>query len=275
MVSPLAREIWKISTARSMEELARHYRRVCKIYHPDLQAPDQRAEYERHMQAINEAYSKALERFNIFTFKNPRQQHTGKQTNIHADLLADQPQPSQPRPRTPEQPAAPGQSAAEPRASAFATGEAARALGRALAILNGARTFNSFKAVADEKERHIYHQALPLLHDVARRFSSLREGQDALFYSAVCECNLRSFSFALHAFHQYRSRYPGDRRAALLHFYCGVCHHRLGRLPEAIQEYEAFLRTQPTGMFKHFLVVVAGYLTTALRGETPEGLPYA
>ncbi len=277
MVSSLARDIWKLNAARSVEELTGHYRRLCKLYHPDLRSPDQRAQSERHMQAVNEAYSQALERFNILTYRNPRL-NNGRGAMFHEELF-DPPAPAAPQPRTPEEPGpvrtTTAQEARRSGANAYAMGEAARALGRALALLSDARTFNSFKSARSEEERQVYRKALPLLHDVARRFPSLREGRDALFYAAVCECNLRCFEFALHTFGQYRERYRGCQRETLLYFYCGICRHRLGQFASATAEYARFLKTQPSGMFKHFLTLVEVFRQAALREETPPDLPYA
>ena len=277
MVSSLARDIWKLNAARSVEELTGHYRRMCKLYHPDLRSPDVRAQYERHMQAVNEAYSQALERFNILTFRNTRQQAM-QQPAYHGELF-DPPPATAPRPRSPEghveHRTATAAEARKASAAAFVMGEAARALGRALAVLNDARTFNSFKSASGEAERAVYLKAMPMLHEAARRYPSLREGQDALFYAGVCECNLRAFEFALHSFGQYRARYDGDKRDVLLYFYCGVCHHRLGQYAGALAEYSRFLKARPTGLFKHFLAVVEGYRLAALRSEVPDGLPYA
>lgn len=271
MASNLPQEIWKLNTARDVAELNRHYRRLCKLFHPDLQAPDHRARYERHMQLVNEAYSRALEKFNILTYRDPRHPNSSSR-KVHSDVFGNAAdaqaggqdgagEPERSRPRKP--------------GVAFASSEAARALGRALAVLRDARTFNSFKAVTDSAERQVYKKALPLLRDVVRRFSSLREGRDALYYLIVCECNLRNFGFALHFIQQYRRKHGAGERKALLHFYAGVCHHRMGNFAEAVAEYEQFISSNPRGMMKHFLSVVAQHSLAAEDGRTPDGLPYA
>jgi len=69
--SELARGLWKLRTAGSVEDLTKRYRRLCKLYHPDVHSPELRENFERQMQKINEEYASALKKFNIITYRNP------------------------------------------------------------------------------------------------------------------------------------------------------------------------------------------------------------
>jgi len=263
MSSDLARALWMIRTSGSVTELTRRYRRLCKLYHPDLHAQNQRLHYERHMQQINEAYTKALERFNIFTYKPPLHKRSGAQPVIHSELITDAPPSRRPPQSTNGQPG-----------TAFASAEASRNLGRALAALQRVRTFFSLKGSNDEQEHQLLRQALKILTETHQRFPCLKEGQDALYYAGVAQLNLKRYDDALGSFIRYRDKYPDDNRSALFHFYAGLCHHRLENYNEAINEYGFFLLSKSQGQYKHFAALVANYMEAAKCNTIPAALPY-
>ncbi|MBN2080954.1 DnaJ domain-containing protein [bacterium] len=267
MSRELARGLWKLRTAISVDELTKHYRRLCKLFHPDLQVPDQREQYAQHMQRINEAYSAALKKFNIYTYRNPRRP-AGRAPTIHEELLRDEPIRAQPQSKPP--PAA----AAGNFGDKLIESESSRELGRALAILKGARTFFSLKGTDDEKERTVYRQALVILDATHRRYTRARAGQDALYYMAIAQCNLKDYAAALQLFDRYRRLYPEDDRNALFYFYSGLCHHRLGDFAQAAAEYGYFLLSEPGPQYRHFTALVATYMKAANAQIIPLELPY-
>ncbi len=270
MASELANELWTLRMAGSLADLTRRYRRLSKLYHPDLQQPEDRVLYERRMQLINEAYTEALKRFNIYTYRNPKQeQSTGP---IHVELLHDPPPataPPRPRPRPHTRPAPP-----KPSTGSTMSSLAIGVLGAALAELKRTRTFFSMHGTDDPQERAHYETALKLLEEVAQRFPGTIEAQDALYYMAIAKCNMKQYASAISLFGMYRNLYPQDTRSGLFHFYAGLCHHRLGNFPEAIDEYGWFLVSQGSAQFRHFAALVASYKDAAEQQVVPLALPY-
>jgi len=265
----LARGLWKLRTAISVDELTKHYRRLSKLFHPDLQAPNQREQYAAHMQRINEAYSEALKKFNIYTYRNPRRP-AGRNTAIHEELLRDE--PVRPRPKPKPKPPAKAQDGRF--GDELIDSESSRELGRALAVLKGARTFFSLKGTDDEREREVYRQALNILETLHGRYTKARAGQDALYYMAIAQCNLKAYAAALKLFDRYRRLYPTDNRNALFYFYSGLCHHRLGNFSQAAAEYGYFLMSEPGPQYRHFVALVATYMKAAEARIIPLELPY-
>jgi tetratricopeptide (TPR) repeat protein len=264
MASELANELWTLRMAGSLADLTRRYRRLCKLYHPDLQLPENRLLCERRMQLINEAYTEALTRFNIYTYRNPKTEQSGGP--IHVELLNDPP-PPRPRPRPHVRPA-------PPKPSTSLNSLAIGVLGSAMAELKRTRTFFSMHGTDDLQERAQYEAALKLLDEVLQRFPGTIEAQDALYYMAIAKCNLKQYAAAISLFGMYRSLYPRDARSGLFHFYAGLCHHRLGNFPEAIEEYGWFLVSQGSAQYRHFAALVASYKDAAEKQVVPLALPY-
>jgi tetratricopeptide (TPR) repeat protein len=268
--------------AGSLADLTRRYRRLSKLYHPDLQLPENRLLFERRMQLINEAYTEALKRFNIYTYRNPKQDPASP--TIHEDLFRDPPpayqrqrayEPhktgwthAQPRPQA--RPAPPPKPPSQNSFNALAAGN----LGAALAVLKRTRTFFSMHATDDAQERAQYVQAMELLQGVLDRFPGTVEAQDALYYMAVASCNLKEYPAAISLFSMYRKRYPQDARSGLFYFYSGLCHHRLGNFPQAVEEYGWFLMSQTGAQYRHFTALVASYKEAAEKQVVPLALPY-
>lgn len=267
MASPLAQALWKIRTAESVDELSRRYRRLCKLFHPDMHPADERTHFEAQMQQLNEAYSAALEKFNIYTY------HSAKKTaaeTIREDLTGTRTSEQSSRKRAAKR----REESKQKFGVAFAETAASRELARALAILKDAPTFMSLKSARDQKERECYARALVILEDVHRRFRELEYGQDALYYMAVAHCNINNFRHALKLFDRYQRQYTGDKRERLLYFYAGLCMHRLGKFDYAVVAYEHFLEEESGRQYRHFRLLVSDYLEAARRGVVPEGLPY-
>jgi tetratricopeptide (TPR) repeat protein len=261
MASELANELWTMRMAGSLADLTRRYRRLCKLHHPDVQQPEDRLLCERRMQLINEAYTEALKRFNIYTYRNPKLEQSGGP--IHVELLND---PPPPRPRPQPRPAP----SAAPVQSCLAMG----VLGAALAELKRTRTFFSMHGTDDPQERAQYHAALELLNEVMQRYPGTSEAQDALYYMAIASCNLKEYAPAITLFSMYRNRYPRDARSGLFHFYAGLCHHRLGNFSAAVDEYGWFLLSQGSAQYRHFAALVASYKEAAEQQVVPQALPY-
>jgi TolA-binding protein len=272
--------LWHLRTATSLDDLARHYRRLSKLYHPDLRQPDLRGQYERHMQEINAAYTEALKRFNIYTYSNPKAAPAGR--TIHVELI-DDPPPAQPRQQAREEPRREpaAKPHAEPRhyptapAAAVSNPAGTRMLAAALATLQQTRTFFSLHGTDDPRERELYQQALKELNDVQLRTPGTAEAQDALYYAAIAQCNLKDFAAALKLFARYREQYPDDARSSVFHLYAGLCQHRLGNFETAVEEYGWFLLRQGSGQYRHFAALVASYMEAARLHATPLALPYA
>jgi TolA-binding protein len=285
VASELARDLWYMRTATSLHDLAKHYRRLCKLYHPDLRLPDQRAQYERHMQQINEAYTEALKRFNIYTYASPKPNAPTGRT-IHVELI-DDPPPSAPRQQAAgeHRPPAPPAAQPEPRhvrrpaatapPATFTNTTGQRQLASARATLQQTRTFFSLHGTDEPRERELYQQALGELQTVQLRSPGTAEAQDALYYAAIAHCNLKDFAAALTLFALYRQQYPDDVRAEVFHFYAGLCQHRLGHYEAAVEEYGWFLLRQGGGQYKYFAALVASYMEAARLCTTPLALPYA
>jgi tetratricopeptide (TPR) repeat protein len=273
---PLALDLWKLKSAPSVHELARHYRRLSKLYHPDLQALDDREQYQRHMQQINEAYTEALKRFNIYTYRNPGSSRT--EPTIHVELITDPPPPPQQpraeRPTARPAPPPPFTDSGSAPGVMFAASEAARRLGKAMASLKHTRSFFSLGGCTDQHEREQYRDALEILEEVHRRFPSFKEGQDALYYAAVCYLKLADYPAALNAFAKHRQRYPEDSRNGLIYFYSGICFHHLSKFDAAVREYGCFLLAGRTGESKYFSALVVTYKEAAERQVIPATLPY-
>jgi TolA-binding protein len=275
VASELARDLWYMRTATSLHDLAKHYRRLSKLYHPDLRQPDLRAQYERHMQEINAAYTEALKRFNIYTYSNPRITAPAGRT-IHVELIDDPPR-SQPQQHADNEPRHERRQEPhrEPPPAAVSNATGQRLLGGALATLKQTRTFFSLHGTDDERERELYQQALRELHEVQLRSPGTAEAQDALYYAAIAHCNLKDFSAALQLFARYREQYPDDARSQVFHFYAGLCQHRLGNYETAVEEYGWFLLRQGSGQYKYFAALVASYMEAARLQTIPLALPYA
>ncbi len=279
MSSELARGLWKLRTAGSVEDLTKRYRRLCKLFHPDVHSPEVRAAYERHMQQINEEYAAALKKFNIITFRNPAK-GMGSDVTFRVDLTStEQPFSRSTRPPGDGRPAAgngpePGPPP-EKFGVVFADAEAARKLGKALAILKQTRTFFSLKGTDDIKERGYYLEALEVLENLHRRFPRTEAGQDALYYMATASCNLKDYRTAIMQFTKYRRMYPKDGRSALFHFYAGLCHHHLGNFEQAVDEYGQFLLSKPGPQYRHFTALVAASREQAEEKIIAPTLPYS
>jgi tetratricopeptide (TPR) repeat protein len=264
MASELVNELWSLRMAGSLQDLTRRYRRLCKLHHPDLQQADERLVCERRMQLINEAYTEALKRFNIYTYRNPKQ----AAAPLHEELLRDPPA-ARPRPRPQPRP--------QPRPPAPAdtySSVAVQALSSALALLKRTRTFFSMHGSADPEERALYLEALGVLQEVLDRYPGTTEAQDALYYMAIAQCNLKQYGAAVALFSMYRQRYPQDSRSGLFHFYVGLCHHRLGNFVQALEEYGWFLVSQHHPQYRHFAALVASYKDAAEQQVVPLALPY-
>lgn len=267
MASELARELWSLRAAPSVHELATRYRRLCKLYHPDLQQADVRAQYERHMQQINAAYTEALKRFNIYTYSSPK---TAARPTIHVELLRDPPRTTAPKTARTSTQAKPTPAVPE---AADVSGQ--RLLASALATLQRTRTFFSLHGTDDPQERVLYFKALQELSAVLMRCAGTPEAQDALYYMAIAHCNLKHYAEAMKTFESYRQLYPRDNsRSGLFHFYAGLCQHRQGNFAEAIREYGSFLLYHGDGQYKHFAALVASYMEAARLSSVPQALPY-
>jgi TolA-binding protein len=265
MASELARDLWTLRAAVSLAELTRRYRRLCKLYHPDLQEPGLREQCARQMQDINAAYAESLKRFNIITYQPARASAT--------------PAAAQPAPR--RETSRPADAAAEQerirqnvRAAAASSGAGHRQLSAALATLKLTRTFFSLHGTDDPAEQALYQRAIDELREVWRRFPGSTEAQDALYYMAIAHCNLKAYDLALQGFTYYRKLYPQDPRSELFHFYAGLCYHRLGSFAAALEEYGAFLLAQGGSQYKHFAALVASYMDAARQQSIPHALPY-
>jgi tetratricopeptide (TPR) repeat protein len=263
MAPELANDLWTMRMAGSLADLTRRYRRLCKLHHPDLQQPEDRLLCERRMQLINEAYTEALKRFNIYTYRNPKLEQSGDP--IHVELFNDPP----PRPRPQPHPAH-----SSPSAGSSHNSLAIGVLGAALAVLKRTRTFFSMHGTDEPRECAQYEEALKLLDEVLQRFPGTSEAQDALYYMAIAQCNLKRYAPAITLFSTYRSRYPQDTRSGLFHFYAGLCHHRLGYFAEAVEEYGWFLLSQGGEQYRHFAALVASYKEAAEQQVVPLALPY-
>ncbi len=264
MSSNLARDIQSIKLAGSVEELTRRYRKLCKIYHPDLQKATERAAFQAHMQNLNEAYQSALKRFNIFTFKHPNKPNSW-QPPKDTVINVVQKTAYEARTNTSQQPSKTGSA---PNTAAV------QALASAMATLKRTRTFFSLKGTDDPDERRLYQLALYNLHDVRQRFPESPEAQDAHYYMAITYCNLKNYSEALQCFTDYQEKYPNDERSDVFHFYAGLCHHRLGNFSDAVREYGYFLISKQKGMYHHFAGLVVTYKEAAEREIVPKALPY-
>ena len=239
----LSLELLKLRAARSVDDLTRRYRALCKRYHPDLKAVGDRPRYQRHMQQINEAYTETMARFNIVTFRKPDQPKSDPLIDV--DFVARCTEPKPP-PKREEQPKS------AKLDQSFINAEAARELGRALAVLKDSRVFLSLKGTRDDKERAVFRKAMQHLERTWQRYPQTREGQDALYYIAVAHCNLMNYHTALEKFEQYREAFPGDKRSHLFSFYCGLLYHRLGQFALAASEYISYLEGKPQRQFQHF-----------------------
>lgn len=267
MPSELARDLWHLRSATSLNDLAKHYRRLSKLYHPDLRQPDLREQYERHMQEINAAYTEALKRFNIYTYSNPKAAPAGR--TIHVELIDDPPQ-QETRQQAREEPR---REQRPPATVSNTIGQ--RLLAGALATLQLTRTFFSLHGTDDPRERELYQQALKELYEVQLRSPGTAEAQDALYYAAIAQCNLKDFAAALKLFARYREQYPDDTRSQVFHLYAGLCQHRLGNFEAAVDEYGWFLLRQGSGQYRHFAALVASYMEAARLSTIPLALPYA
>lgn len=267
----LARELFSLKAAHTLEELNRRYRSLCKQYHPDLQQQAQREDFERHMQSINAAYNESLRRFNIFTQRQP-----AARPSPSSPPAAAQAWPQGGRVSvsvTPRQvPSAGAAPAAKAGPAAFSP-EAVRLLASALATLKKTRSFFSLKATDDPKEKDLFIQGLEELQKVIERHGG-REGREALYYQAVALCNLREYKLAFKLFNQYAEHYPAHQRDGAFHFYRGLLAHRLGLFEEAGREYLLFLLGHNGGQYKHFAALVAGFKDAAAQGLIPPSLPY-
>lgn len=265
MASNLAHELWLFKRSVSLEEVTRHYRKLCKLYHPDLRSSEDRAHYERHMQEINSAYQEALKRFNIYTFHRPKKTKRPDTGGLRVGFVnkarytphADVASPRDARKQHSLESPIPN-----------------RLLSSALASLKLTKTFFSLKATVDLRERVHYRAALEELEALLRRFPGSREAQDAMYYSAIVYCNLKEYVQALKCFGKYRQHYPEETRNRIYHFYEGVCNHRLGRFEDAVREYGYFLLSKPPGIYSHFVALVATYKEAAEENIVPTELPY-
>jgi len=272
--SELARGLWKLRTAGSVEDLTKRYRRLCKLYHPDVHSPELRENFERQMQKINEEYASALKKFNIITYRNPAKGMSDAET-FTVDLTAEQPFSRSTRAAAQEKKRKQEQQNIEKFGVVFADAEAARKLGSALATLKRTRTFFSLKGTDDIRERSHYVGAMKVLQDVHRRFPNTEAGQDALYYLATASCNIKDYRAAIMLFTKYRRQYPGDSRGSLFHFYAGLCHHHLENYEQAVSEYGYFLLSKPGPQYRHFVALVASFKESAELKILPPSLPYS
>lgn len=268
----LARELFSLKAAHTLEELNRRYRSLCKQYHPDLQQQSQREDFERHMQTINAVYSDSLRRFNIFTQRKAPANFVRPSPPVHAQSWPQGGRVSVSV--SPPATQAPRSGPAAAASTASFSPEAVRLLAGALATLKRARSFFSLRATDDPKEKDLLVQGLEELQKVIERHGG-REGREALYYQAVALCNLREYKLALRLFNQYAEHYPAQQREGAFHFYRGLLSHRLGKFEEAGREYLLFLLGNSGGQYKHFAALVAGFKDAAAQGIVPPSLPYS
>lgn len=264
----LARDLILLKAARSVEDLNRVYRRLCKQYHPDLRVLEEREQSEQQMRLINAAYHENLRRFNIFTQRSfqaaphrPGSHQRSPSATASVSVSVSAPPPPSRSTR------------AESRGSGFSPG-AVRGLARAMATLKKTGCFFSLRSTDDPREKDLLVQGIEELQQVIERHGG-REGREALYYQAVALCNLRAYKLALRLLDQYAERYPGETADGAFHFYRGLLAHRLGQFEAAQREYLFFLHGANGGQYKHFAALVASFLEAARLGCIPPNLPYA